>query len=440
MIAIHAEPQSTHPLAFLIARTSWAKSGFAIADQGIVSGTNLLITIFLARWLSAEAFGAFAVGFTCFLFLSGFHNELLMEPMSVLGPTQYATRLPSYFRTHLRIHSLLTGTMSAILLVSALLVSFTLHDAQMGRTLAGTAVVLPFLLLFWLTRRMTYVLQRPRMACYASTLYSAVGISAVAFLGHVRMVGPVVVLMVMAVSSLASSLYLLVSAGVLSSTIPDPLAIRLIWQQNWTYGKWLTAGSVVYSIATYAQMFAIAGVSSVAAAGTLRALQLPSLVMTQATTAISLLAVSNLSYDFGRGDVQRVRSKGQTITIVLTVVAIAYDLLLVLSSRLLANALYGGKYNAQAWLIPALGLMPVLSAVATGLSVTLRALHLTKVDFMANAMAAPISVLSAVVLVRVWGIPGAVASALVAATVLAGSTTYFYVRTARQADGLAPAF
>ena len=46
------------------------KGGLAIVDQGLISGSNFLIGILLARWLMPEAYGAFALAFSVFLLLS----------------------------------------------------------------------------------------------------------------------------------------------------------------------------------------------------------------------------------------------------------------------------------------------------------------------------------------------------------------------------------
>src|ERR1700719_1599604 len=78
------------------------RSGLSLLDQGLFSGSSFLLNIFLARWLSKEAYGAFAVCFAGMLFLTGFHNVLLIEPMTVIGPSCYPDRLIRYFGAQLR--------------------------------------------------------------------------------------------------------------------------------------------------------------------------------------------------------------------------------------------------------------------------------------------------------------------------------------------------
>src|SRR5258708_26936586 len=66
-----------------------AKGGFALADQGLISGSNFVISILLARWLVPEQYGAYAVAFGIFILLTVLYQSLLLEPMAVFGGSVY---------------------------------------------------------------------------------------------------------------------------------------------------------------------------------------------------------------------------------------------------------------------------------------------------------------------------------------------------------------
>src|SRR5580704_9484209 len=66
------------------------RSGLSLVDQGLTSGAGFAVNILLARWMPAEVYGAFAVAFAAYLFVSGFHNVLVLEPLSVMGPSRHA--------------------------------------------------------------------------------------------------------------------------------------------------------------------------------------------------------------------------------------------------------------------------------------------------------------------------------------------------------------
>src|ERR1700728_525791 len=73
-----------------------AKGGLAIIDQGLISGSNFLIGILLARWLMPEAYGAFALAFSVFLLLSYVYQSFLAEPQAVFSGSAYRGSLRGY--------------------------------------------------------------------------------------------------------------------------------------------------------------------------------------------------------------------------------------------------------------------------------------------------------------------------------------------------------
>src|SRR6266487_6590370 len=75
----------------------WVGKGcLALLDQGLISTSNFLMSVLLARWLTATQYGAYALGFSVFLFLGSVHGALLVEPLMVLGPTSYRDHQRAY--------------------------------------------------------------------------------------------------------------------------------------------------------------------------------------------------------------------------------------------------------------------------------------------------------------------------------------------------------
>src|SRR5438477_212183 len=72
-------------------------NGFwAIADQGFFAGSNFILNIVLARWLSPNEYGAFGVAFSIFLLVGTLHSSLVTEPMTVFAPGKVRERIQSY--------------------------------------------------------------------------------------------------------------------------------------------------------------------------------------------------------------------------------------------------------------------------------------------------------------------------------------------------------
>ena len=109
------------------------KSAFSIVDQGLTAAVGFGVNLALARWLPAQIYGAFAVAFAGYLFVGGFHNVLLLEPLSVLGPARHAHRLGAYFRAQIAAHLALVGILAVLVVLAGLAVmqlSPAIHWAQ----------------------------------------------------------------------------------------------------------------------------------------------------------------------------------------------------------------------------------------------------------------------------------------------------------------------
>ena len=72
-----------------------ARIGWNVADQIVSSGTNLALSVLVARSLSVDGFGAFAVAFTVYSFLIGASRSLIGQPLVV----RFASRSDVVFRS-----------------------------------------------------------------------------------------------------------------------------------------------------------------------------------------------------------------------------------------------------------------------------------------------------------------------------------------------------
>src|SRR5437899_1567336 len=181
-------PDTSAPLQFTAERLRvWGlKSALALVDQGLFSGAGFLVNLLLARWLAPASYGAFAVTFAGFLFISGFHNVLLLEPLTVMGPGRHSDNLPAYFRAQFQLHFLLVGWLAAAGLLAGVAVWRITPYSPLVGAIFGSALMLPLLLLLWLVRRMCYVLQSPRLAVAGTASYLVLIVAGLSILHRFR--------------------------------------------------------------------------------------------------------------------------------------------------------------------------------------------------------------------------------------------------------------
>jgi O-antigen/teichoic acid export membrane protein len=407
------------------------RSGTSIIDQGLTSVAGLLISLLLARWLSGESYGAFAVIYATVLFLFGFHSVLILEPMSVFGPASHAAQITDYMLAQMKVHAIASAVLSGAMLVAGLAMKqFGIHRELVSAILGG-ALAIPFLFFVWLVRRMCYVIHRPSVAVRGSAIYLLMIVIGLAAMRATGWLSPCSAFLLMGVAGLLSVLWMLQPLGLLRAS-RNGCSWSSVWRQNWRYGKWLVASTALFSVASQAQTYVAAAMVGLSAAGILRATMIPSLVMTQIVTATALLVLPSMAADYGNGRIGQLRKKAVLCTISLTAIAAVYAGILAAFSQPIERLLFGDKFAAYAALISILALVPVCSGFGLGFAMAVRACQKPHYDLIANAVSAPVGLVTALVFIHFWGITGAAVS-LVVASACYGLVFYWaFVRDGRR--------
>jgi O-antigen/teichoic acid export membrane protein len=411
-------------------RTWGMKSAWSLVDQGLAALTGFSVTFLLARWLTAEIYGAYAIAFAGYLFVSGLHNVVVLEPMSVLGPSRHATRLGEYFRAQMIVHGVLTGACAAVVVLAGLLTWFVTPTGPLVGAILGSGSALPFLLFLFLARRMCYAMQRPVLAILGSGSCFTLTVLGLFVLRHFAKVSPFAVFLLIGASSLVGSCLVMREMGFARESASGARQIdwRSTLTEDWRYGRWLVGSTILYSVSGQVQMFLAAVILGLGGAGILRAMMLPASVMTQAVTAAGLLVLPGFSQDFGRGLTTRIQQKAVIVSTVLCAGGLFFAAVLWFADDRVERLLFSGKYGAFAWLMPILALIPVANGFTMGYSAALRASQRPQLDLLANGIAALVAVCSAVLFIRWWGLAGAAISMLSGFVVYAAANCWaFYV-------------
>ena len=399
------------------------RSGTSIIDQGLTSLAGLLISLLLARWLSAESYGAFAVIYATVLFLFGFHSVLILEPMSVFGPASHAAQITDYMLAQMKVHAIASALLSGAMLVAGLAMKqFGIHRELVSAILGG-ALAIPFLFFVWLVRRMCYVIHRPAIAVRGSAIYLLMIVIGLAAMRAGGWLSPCSAFLLMGVAGLLSVLWMLQPLGLLRPPTKG-CSWSTVWRQNWRYGKWLVGSTALFSVASQAQTYVAAAMVGLSAAGILRATMIPSLVMTQIVTATALLVLPSMAGDYGNGRISQLRKKAVLCTVSLTAIAAVYAGILAAFSQPLERLLFGNKFAAYAALISILALVPVCNGFALGFGMAVRACQKPHFDLIANAVSAPVGLVTALVFIHFWGLTGAALS-LVSASACYGIVVFW---------------
>ena len=257
-------------LASLLSGKS-ARGGYiAAVDQGLISATNFLATIILARTVTPTELGIYAVGFTTLRLIRTIQDGLIFQPLNAYGAPMGAERFKRYA----------TGT-SIIQIGFALLVALGLALCgylliETGNDTAGpTVYALWAPALFWqmqeYLRRMLYARGRVLDATLNTLIASVFRLG---ILGYWAVGGQL---------SGTAGLYA-IGFGALIALPPGVWQTRGYWSRrfselglvfvrNWRYGKWVAGGNILTWLSVEFYPVLTAGLINFAAAGAYRALQ-----------------------------------------------------------------------------------------------------------------------------------------------------------------------
>jgi len=395
---------------------SWIFKGcMAIADQGLISGSNFVLSVVLARYLGAKQYGAYALAFSTFVLLSLIHQALVLEPMTVFGPSIYRNVLRQYLGLLMRLQL----GMAAIIVICGGLVgaasSLLKEPDYLTLAFVGMAIGSPCVLLFWFARRAFYLQLVPGRAVIGAIVYSALLWGGIVALYFGRVVSPFSVFLVMGICALLTSLLLLIRLRSETGERANAgtLALREVGEQHWRYGSWALAGclfiwipwNIFYSIVTH--------FSGLADAGNLRALLNLALPITSAYAAFTMLLLPYTARLGHEGSWESVKAQGWRMAGLFTLGSGAYWLLVCLFRNQVIHLFYAGHYADVAPLVPAVAVASILSAAAMGLTTAIRALRSPAVVSLIYFAASVVALLIGLPACWAWGLRGAILAILV---------------------------
>jgi O-antigen/teichoic acid export membrane protein len=404
----------------------WAmKGGLAILDQGVFAGSNFVISILLARWLSPEQYGSYAVAFAIFLFILTFYQALLLEPMLVFGGSVYRNCLRGYLKALLVLHLGISLGIVLVLGVSAG-VAFRLEPASsMPSALVGVGFAAPSILLFWVLKRTFYLKLSPAPSAGAAVLYCILTMGGLAFVYKHGLLSVFSALMLMGVGSLGGSASLLVYLKLRLSSAHDAPSVRDIWNRHWRYGRWALGANAMMWVPINLFYPLLSKFSGMAQAGELKALMNFASPMLQTCAALSSLMLPYSARVLEQRGSAGVHIVLKRMTLLCVACAVPYWVVLLLFRGPAFRMLYSGRYTEVAYLLPVIALASIAGSAFFGPSIVLRSLESPGLVFAAVTISSGISLAVGIPLTRALGVGGAVWSialseslAFVAAVVL----------------------
>lgn len=431
---------SERPVKAWAHRITWVTKGaLAITDQALISGSNFLVGILLARWLVPEQYGAYALAFECFLLVCVVYTALILEPMCVFGPSAYQDHSQEYLSVLVRLHLVAALSIVLIFIVSAWVVHELVRSGGLPGALTGVALGGPCILLFWLARRAIYVRLAPQAAVAGASLYCVVVLGGLFASYELRLVSPFVAFLLMGGGALAAGSLMLIRLKSSGVGRVRRLCLREVVRRHWIYGRWALAGSLAFSLPGMIYYPLLSGFRGLAEAGSMKALLNFSSPVGQFFSALLLLFLPYAARSYhedGSATVERVAWRS---TLLYAGMAAAYWVVFLLLRRPIMRFVYGGRYLEVASLIPWLALGSVLQIAASVQATALRAVQSPAMVFVVFCTSGAVAAAIGFPAIWAFGLRGAIfTNALSSGTALLASSILLRRTCRRSCNILGP--
>ncbi len=375
-----------------------------VLDQVLLSVTSLVVGLALARSLPPESFGAYAVTFAVYLMGLSLQVSLVTDPLIILGARRSEPDQRAYFGTLLRLETLLSLALAA-LIASLAAVGYRLSGgAAIWAAIAGLGIAQAPMQLQAFIRSVLLARLRPGAALLNDAIHCVTRIAGVPLLASLGLLSPFWVFVVHALAAVISILSALPLCRDLLAARPSPY--RIVLAEHWTYGKWMLAASGAHWLSGQAPLVLISSLLSPLAAAVLKACQyLVSPIQVVLTGLESVLAprASRLASQ-GEATLDRFLLR---VSILTTAGTVLYALLLLPVSRSLMDMIYKGRYTEYSPVVGILLVDTVLRAMSRAPVLRLKVGQDTRRIFIAYAWAAGVAMIAMVLLAPAWGVIGA---------------------------------
>jgi len=384
-----------------------AREGYlAAVDQGVISASNFLATIILARNVTPTELGVYGVGFVALRLVRSFQEGLVVQPLNVFGAGMDAASFQRYATSSTLLQVFLAIASSLAAALGGWLLTITGNDT------AGPALfALWFAFLWWQLqehiRRMLYTRGLLSAAVTNTVLANALRLILMLWLIPRGRLTGIYGLHAIGWGSLGALLPGLWAAR--SYWTRDFADLKETWSRNWGLGRWLLGGSLANWVAVEFYPVLTAGMISFAAAGAYRALQnlvAPIHLLLRATDTFLTPRAARL---FDQNGQRALRLTLRRIYLVSGIPILGVLAIAMLFPAPLLRLLYGETYVPYSNSMILMALFYALLYAYYPLQTAFKAARLTRPIFQANLAAIGAMFTVGIWAILRWGVAGTIA-------------------------------
>jgi O-antigen/teichoic acid export membrane protein len=418
MIQRNSRPNSPTLLSF-----SWTRLHqiiFSIADQAFSVGGMFVANVALARTVSKDEYGMFALVYSGFTFLNGLHNAAILETYTVYGAGRYRNHGPEYRWLLWRNNAVLGVALTVLLLLTWRVLSW-IAPALASRSLLGLALSSGVLLTAALIRRMLYVQRKPRTAAKLSLVFFLTLLILLGITMRAGLLNGLSVFLICAVGWIIGALSIF-------RELPRKIPMEAFTDaqpnhrsEHWQYARWILATAFVFQLTNQGYYWVVAAFLSLKEVGELRAIYMLVSPVDQVLTAITFLVLPMLAHRYASKQVREFFSLWRMYLLGFVLVSGSFVLLAVFFGNPLVHRVYGGKFDDVATLLGTLTVVPLLMAIGNTMNAAMKSGERPNMVLYAYLASGAATFAAGIPLVIHFGVRGAVYGMLVSAGVYAAT-------------------
>lgn len=389
----------------LLFGTTARQGYFAAVDQALISLTNFLATVIVARYATPTDLGVYAVGFSALTFVRNTIEGLIIQPLNVYGAGMAEEEFAGYASSTAVIQLGLAGLTAVFSAMGGWLL------IQTGNDVAGPALFsLWFVLSFWqmqeFVRRLLYTRRRVFSAVMNTLLGSLTRLGLLLWWGKEATLNGVRGLEAIGWGAITALL-----AGVWANRhlwrLHD-LTLRQTWRRNWDFGRWMMGSTLANWVSVEFYPVLTAGMVNFAAAGAYRAIQNLVAPIHALLRATDTFLTPRAAEGFQREGATALRRVLRLIYVFNGLPVLALLGLALLFPRQILHFLYGETYTPYSEGVVLMAIFYALWFAYWPLQTVLKASRHSKPIFIANLAAICLMFTLGLLAIRLWGVYGTI--------------------------------
>ncbi len=383
------------------------KSGLSVIDQGVVSGTSFATSVLLGRFATQEDLGVYYLALIVVYFARGVQEQLVSAPYMIYCGRKEGRELAEYAGSAL-IHQCAVMAATAVVLLVALLLGVLPGPVASAFWLLALAA--PLMLMREFSRQMSFA--HLDLARATALDVTAAGLQFFALFG-LAMSGRLSVMNTLAVLALSSGV---ATIGWLATSrqgmIARAAATVRDWFHNWVFARWALASQLLASTTPYVMPWVIAVTHGEAQTGLLGACStLVGLSNTFLQGLCNYLS-PRAAQAFSRGGLSELRGVLVKTALLFAATLGGLAIAAFLFGEQVAMLVYGPQFVGAGPIISVLSLSVLANSLGVVAGNGLWAIERPSANFVADLCSLVVVVVTAIVLVPLWGPLGAATATL----------------------------